>query len=487
MKRQPFIVLLISLSALFTSIAIPATACASAPTEISFLPQEDSWTQAVPSVVWAGDPDSTTTIEAHIVKRKDVRRAWVENLWPTVEEEPFELYDDGTHGDKKAGDRVFTRSGIALNYNYKNHQPGLTYGYLLWIGTLQVELENGTQLVCRDMNIAMVEPKYKGEFPVKDFGKGLSATPYAFFIQDSGHKVIDSYPVSNVYCGTKNHNAYKKLYSVYPDVFDFAMMMPGMQIFRPKDLGENVPYNVLVSNKVKNIGLKLTDNTKSFGSAGRLKSVQFSSFGTNQIQDHELGHTWGVTIGEKLGLMDESWSVQLGHWNSLSDIQGQMGAFYSSGNTAGHFAYNGDETWRLISNSVNEPYSPLELYLMGLIPSSEVPDVHILKDPDTTDPQHITAASCQKVTMAQILKSAGGERIPSVNESQKDFNLACIITQDLPYNDAAYAYFSLLARELMSKDPPKKYSSLAPLYWASGGRATLNTYLGDIETLVQGK
>ena len=82
--------------------------------------------------------------------------------------------------------------------------------------------------------------------------------------------------------------------------------------------------------------------------------------------------------------------------------------------------------------------------------------MHILKDSDHTNPQRITAGACETVTMAQILKSAGGERIPSVSESQKDFNLACIVTQDLPYNDAAYAYFSLLARELMSKNRPER-------------------------------
>ena len=485
MKRKHFIVLLLSFAAIFTSIAMPKPACASSPTEMGFLPQEDSWTQATPSVVWAGDPASTTTIEAHILHHKDVKRAWVENLWPTVEEEPFELYDDGTHGDKKAGDRVFTRSDISLNYN--NRQIGLKHGYLFWIGTLQVEMENGTQMICRDMNVAMVDPKFKGEFPVKDFGRGLSATPYAFFIQDSGHKVIDSYPVSDVYCGKANYNAYKKLYSVYPDVFDYAMMMPGMQIFRPRDLAENVPYNVLVSNQIQHIGLPKVDKTKSFGSAGRLKSVQFASFGCIQIQDHEMGHAWGPIIGKSLGLIEETDSINLGHWNHMADIGGQMGWGYFTDSAAGRLAYNGDETWRLITSDFNRPYAPMELYLMGLIPSSEVPDVHILKDPDHTNMQRITAGSYKTVTMAQILKSAGGERIPSANESQKDFNLAFIVTQDLPYNDAAYTYFSLLSRELMSKNPPRKNDALALFYWATGGRATLNTYLGDIETLVPGK
>jgi hypothetical protein len=486
MKRHLHLSILSGLTALLILAAPACPARASSVDEMGFLPQEDCWTQATPSVVWAGDPASATTIEAHFVNRKDVKRAWVENRGSTVEEEPIELYDDGTHGDKKAGDMVFTCSGNVLTFAYQ--QARLRHGYLLWIGTVQAELTDGTRLICRDMNVAMVDPKFKGEFPVTDFGSGMSATPYAFFIQDSGNKVIDSYPVSNVYCGTKNYDAYKKLYSVYPDLFDFAMMMPGMQIFRPKDLGENVPYDVLVSNSVQHIGLPLINNAKSFGSAGRLKSVQFASFGCIQIQDHEMGHTWGMNLGEKLGLMEKvAGTTQLGHWNHLADIGGQMGWSFFSGDKAGHLAYNGDETWRLITNDTNEPYSPLELYLMGLISSLEVPDVHILKNPDDTNLQHITAESYKTVTMAEILKIAGGERIPSVNDSQKDFSLAFIVTQDLPYNDAAYAYFSILSRELIGRDPPRKGDMLAPFYWATGGRATLNTYLGDFETLVKGK
>ena len=167
----------------------------------------------------------------------------------------------------------------------------------------------------------------------------------------------------------------------------------------------------------------------------------------------------------------------------MIDTQGQMGLYYFDGEAAGHFAYNDDETWRLVSNYEVEPYSPLELYVMGLIPSSEVPDMHILVKPDLTDIEHITAASYKTITMEQIINSAGGERAPSYAESQKDFNMAFVVAQDIEFNDAAYAYFSLMSRELMSLDPPKAYSSQAPFYWATGGRATLSTYLGDYGVL----
>ncbi len=478
MKKRRLIALAITIAVAAAVFMQPGFASAS-----DYAGQLDSknvWFQATPSVLWAGDPASTTTLEVHIVGRNDVKKVLMTGLGSSELYGRRKLFDDGTHGDKEPGDNVFTLSDVSLSFQQPNDA-----GYGLWWGYVRAELDDGTMLGNEYGNIVgLVDPQHKGAFPVQDLGNGLSATNYAFFIEDSEHEVINQYPVSEVYCGTKNFEAYRKLYSVFPDVFDFAALMPGMQLFRPSDLHENVPYNNGVSNQVEHIGRTVMDNTDEYGSAGRLKSVTYSSFGSIAIMDHELGHTWGMAVGKEFGMIkDEDLYAELGHWNKMTDIQGQMGAAYMEDGQTGHFAYNGDGTWRLISNLTNQPYSPLELYLMGLIPSSKIPDVHILTNPDLSDPEHITAQSYETVTAQQIVDSAGGERVPSYTESQKEFNLAFIVTQDLPYNDAAYAYFSLLSKELMSFDPPREGSYLAPFYWATGGRATLNTRLGDYGVL----
>jgi hypothetical protein len=436
-------------------------------------PQENAWSRVIPSVIWCGDPTSTVTLEVHIVGRNDVAKVQVTN---TGEEDRFTLYDDGTHGDITAGDKVFTVTGVKPFC----HEGMLKYGRSVgtWIGFLRVTLKDGRELA-NNYGIAagLVHPRFKDVFKVKDFGNGLSATAYAFFIDDSRHEVLDNYPVATVFCGKSNFEAYRKLYSVFPDAFDFALLTPGLQIFRPDGFGENVPYMVGVSNSVKHIGLPLMDNTAKFGSAGRLKSAIYHSFGSIQIFDHEVAHTWGASIGVSLGLIEEG---QRGyyHWSALSDIGGQLGAYYfSSDGRVGHFAYNGDGTWRLIPNSENEPYAPLELYIMGLIPPEEVPPIHILTSPNLSNPQRITAASVRTVTIEDILQAEGGARVPTVADSQKEFNLAYIVTQDGPYNDAAYAYFSLMSYALMSRQAPEARDMYAPFYWATGGRATLNTRL----------
>lgn len=440
-------------------------------------PQENAWTRSTPSVVWCNDPSSTTTLEVHIVDREDVARVWLTDLGSSELDARAELFDNGTHGDLQAGDNVFTLGDVVLpcSPDYILTRGGISN----WWGMLRLQLDSGEQ-TGHDygMVVGLVHQDFKNTFSIHDFGNGLSATAYSFFIQDTYHEVMDDYPVTSVYCGTGNYAAYQKLYSVLPDTFDFALVMAGMQIFRPTDLAENVPYDVLVSNTVQHIGMTQVDKTALFGSAGRLKSTIYHSFGSMAIFDHEVAHTWGSAIGQSLGLVDEQYPVNQGHWNAMADMQGQLGAYYfDPGGEVGHFAYNGDETWHLVSNSDIEPYSPLELYIMGLIPSGEVPPIHLLQSPNTGDLNRITAASYRTVTIADILQAEGGERIPSAVESQKDFNLAFIVTQDVPYNDAAYAYFSLLAYSLETREPPWENSSLAPFYWATGGRATLTSRL----------
>ncbi len=434
-------------------------------------PQSNAWGRVTPSVAWCGDASSTVKIEVHIVGRTDVVGVQVTNLG---EQDRITLYDDGTHGDAAAGDNVFTATGVHLACS-----PGdLKYNNAVgtWWGFLRVRLRDGREQG-NNYGIAagVVDPRFKNVFAVRQYGSGLSATAYAFFIDDSSHEVLDDYPVANVRCGMTNFRAYQKLYSIFSsDPFDLALLTPGLQILRPTTFAENVPYQVQVRNNVQHIGWPLMNNAAQFGSAGRLNSVIYHSFGSIQIFDHEIAHTWGAGIGAALGLIEEGGA----HWAALSDIGGQLGYYYSDDQGhVGHFAYNGDGTWRLIPNNQNEPYSPLELYLMGLIPPEQVPPIHILTSPNLSDPQRITAASVRTVTIEQIMAAEGGARVPNYATSPKLFNLAYIVTQDGPYNGAAYAFFSLMSHALISRAGPETKDMYAPFYWATGGRASLNTRL----------
>jgi hypothetical protein len=464
---------LIWLTTLFVLVAGLAVPWQSAEADDEF-PTENAWHRITPSVVWCGEADSLMTIEVHIVGRTDVIGVEVTDGGSAGDR--IVLYDDGTHGDAAAGDNVFTNSSVQpyCNPDWLLSSHG---GAKMWWGMLRVQLSDGREIGHNyGMTAGLVHPDFKDVFDVVDLGNGLSATAYAFFIEDDQNEVFDGYPVAELFCGRGNYEAFLKFYSVMPDDFDFTLLMPGMQMLLPGNYRENTPYDVLVSNSVQNIGMDIMDRSALFGSAGRLKSMIFHSFGLLAIFDHEVVHSWGPAIGYSLGLVGSSGNQ--GHFNEMSDIAGQMTSFYfADSGDVGRFAYNGDGTWHLVSNHEIPPYSPLELYIMGLIPPEEVPPIHILQSPNLSDPERITSASYQTITIEQIMAAEGGPRIPSSDEAQKDFTLAYIVTQDVPYNDAAYAFFSLLSYDLMSLDPPHSYGNLAPFHWATGGRATLDTRL----------
>ncbi len=430
------------------------------------LPQENVWFQATPSIVWC-DPATNKMepfkVEVHIVGLSGVTSTVINNQ--------FDLYDDATHGDVTAGDNVWTLQDVSASCWFDAD------GISRYSVQLSVTLNNMRKLTnTYYFTMGVVSSLYKNNFAVEELGNGLSATKYAFFILDSNHEVMDHYPVANVFCGTSNFMAYKKLYSVLPDVFDIAIVTPGMQIFRPGDLAENVPYEITVKNDVQHIGMPITDRTAQFGSSGNLKSVIYHSFGDVSIIDHEMGHTWTAYLGSSLGLLGYE---DTSHWNENTDIAGQMSRYYFTEDyqTVGHFMENGNGTWKIISNTTPEQYSPLELYAMGLIPPEQVPPIHVLSNIDASDPEHVIATVVRTVTIDQIMESEGGSRVPAFPNTQKDFNVAFIVTSDVPYNDAAYAYFSILAFRLMSKQPPMQHSSYAPFYWATNGLGTLDVTL----------
>ena len=428
-----------------------------------------------PMIVRKGDTSTTHTIEV-TTTGVGISRVYMDNPEETT------LVDDGTNGDLVAGDGVYTASNVPINTDRLIFSFG-TYGT---IGPdVFVEKTDGSTesaylrfgVIKEDQNIPAVE-----------LADGLFATQYAFFIEDPAGIVLDTedWPLGDVRCGKENFEAAKKLYSVLPDSFDFLMVMPAHAIFDPdRNYAENTPYFVRAKNDVQNIGIDLFDNTSDFGSAGRLKGMTYHSWGYGAILDHEIGHSWCCDLGESLNLTRCA-DCYGNHWNPLSDIGGQMSAFLSHPAVtygAGHLKDNGDGTWRIERDpGDNDTYSSLDLYAMGLIPSTEVLPVHLLVNPDLTDPMRVTVDSVIAYTIEDIIAAEGGERIPSYLDSPKEFNVAFIVVKNKSFTTEEYTFYSLISRYFASQE--QGALSLTTFYHATGGRATLDPDLG-VDTSVE--
>lgn len=389
----------------------------------------------------------------------------------------FPLYDDGTHGDEVPNDGIFTLNNVTtdtLGVTGKRLMYGGTHGGVgLW--TKIVKTSGEVQIISGwQAELGMVDRSQV--FPSIPLGGNLSATQYVFCIVDPKGNVLGAkIPLGSVKCGDKYFLAFKRLYSVFPDIFDFVIVLPAGTILDPeRNYGENVPYEVNVKNTIRNIGVPIFDNSAKFYSKGRLRSMIYHSAGDGQILDHEIGHGWKMAFGESLGLSDEA------HWDANTDIAGQMSNFvFTPSGRVGHLLSNGDGTWRVAREPGNEtPYSKLDLYLMGLIAPNKVPAIHKLVNPDFSNPDRVTAESVETYSLKRIMKAEGGARDPSWRDAPRKFRVAFVIVKNKAFTPAEYAYYSLVAKLFTSTtqmgDP---VSSFTTFYTATGGLATLEAQL----------
>lgn len=148
---------------------------------------------------------------------------------------------------------------------------------------------------------------------------------------------------------------------------------------------------------------------------------------------HELMHRWGNYI------LDSDYGMC--HWGN-SDIYGRLGGYEKI------IEKDGQSLIKTYKRYWGGPYAPFELYLMGLIPKEEVPDITITKDysariVDETDWNRVDGKditvdgkiNTKTYTIDQIINGAIsnedqkvniGERIPSYKDSKKQFNILFI-------------------------------------------------------------
>ena len=93
--------------------------------------------------------------------------------------------------------------------------------------------------------------------------------------------------------------------------------------------------------------------------------------------------------------------------------------------------WNDNNNGSFTSTSVMNAYSPLDLYLMGMIPKEQVPPMLLIDNPaiNKAAPPSIgsgISGTATTVSIADIV-AAEGERLPNVSNSQKQFNVGYIL------------------------------------------------------------
>jgi hypothetical protein len=127
------------------------------------------------------------------------------------------------------------------------------------------------------------------------------------------------------------------------------------------------------------------------------------------------------------------------------------------------------------------PYSPLELYLMGLAPASEVPTSFMLLEDARFDADSVAAGGEDVVVEASGIGSIAfadivalhGERQPAT-EDERHFTAAVVVVSAQPATDASLELVSQWAESLGGDEVITGWASFETI---ASGRATLETRL----------
>lgn len=218
-----------------------------------------------------------------------------------------------------------------------------------------------------------------------------------------------------------------RLYSHLEDRFDFIMIINDEAQPSGGTYGRNYP----IRNDVSGIGRSLFDYSASYGSTGVLRSLIHLTLRDGLADGpslHEIAHQWGQYLTSVPTASASHWGYssaggQLGGWQhgTLQDLGG--GQYDADG--PGGVTY-----WFANANGGNSvPYSDLELYLMGLIPTNLVTNSLIVAQGFAwTDmgEGRFSATGLLNITIGDIV-ATDGARVPACGTSPTNFRAVVVV------------------------------------------------------------
>jgi hypothetical protein len=225
----------------------------------------------------------------------------------------------------------------------------------------------------------------------------------------------------------------------FADIYDHLVVFLDFR----QSLGGAFAFEFAVKNEIGGIGLPVFDGSALAGSRGRLRSyVQMGTLsrypddphetflGSNSTLDvlgQEAGHRWLAFlrfIDEDGQPSDALLGRDLAHWsfchNSLaSDMEGNL--------------IRDDGGDRFTTIGATERFSPLDQYVMGLIPAAAVPPFFYVDgcfDPGAAPAINLPLQGRRiDVTIDRII-AAHGPRVPSAAKSPHTFNMAFVLVAE---------------------------------------------------------
>ena len=264
------------------------------------------------------------------------------------------------------------------------------------------------------------------------------------------------------------------VYAHLKDKFDFVIVASNQEAV-PSGTYSGIFYPT--RNDVQGIGKGLFDSTALYGSSGRLQGAIHLTSTDGLVGGpglHEIAHNWANS-------MSSVPSTVSGHWG-YSNIGGQLGGWLPGSLESlgeGQYCAKNPRTgvyarFGSFANGGNcLPYSPFELYTMGLLSAGDVGhDIKIANDFTwvVSSEGRFSASSITTRTMADVV-TIDGVRVPDHLTSQKHFRILYLVLTPNPLSTGEWAAFDEDVHSF-SLDADNGVS-LYNFWEATGGRATV--------------
>src|SRR6266540_5001675 len=179
----------------------------------------------------------------------------------------------------------------------------------------------------------------------------------------------------------------KEFYKAHKDEYDFLVIFTNFDFVMPDS--EAWAFYLGVRNNIQGIGQKIFDNSSYYGSNSKLQGTIDMGNLAGKVYDpfdpafeytlgtlnHEILHRWAsfVKFKDASGNLSSALIGKDGaHWSFLLDTKGSL----EYGN---QWQDNGNGTFTSVAG--RKYYSPLDLYLMGMIDKSQVPPMLLIENP----------------------------------------------------------------------------------------------------------
>ena len=417
----------------------------------------------------------------------------VMDVWPGIVSQSGQtsltLRDDGLQGDRVGHDFIYTSELLRFDITqpwffaqYFRHDTNSPAGLDIYdVGPVTITETNGQQSgFLHAPQVGLL----RSDIPLVEtltLSSNIVISPHLINVRGSNlsvQKFVRAFTL-----GTADLTP--MIYSVLPDAFDFFICFSTYRIERlPYNNGANFNAGVQRSVKVDftGTGQGFMDNTAIYGSAGRLLGLNGLDCYDRGLLSyncaHEILHQWGSYLS--------AFPISDGqHYNPRSSVGSLLG---------GHlWTTNGDGTWALHCEEGRNGATratPLDKYLMGLIPGNQVPFLRVYPD---TYPypgfmcDGIISNVQSTVTIADIAGTYG-PRSPGPSTAKRDFSLGFFAeTHQRLLNRVEMTFYDMLAAHFTKAIPSEQPDPYVGFNWAPITRffAEGTTWRSEVLSLIQ--